>query len=385
MPIIVTPVRNSRTSGIVRSAAAPRSSSPGARRSIARSSVAASRCSVAATASSSPGATRSAASTRLVSATSAKRSSSISSPGASFCAARANGDPPRSVRRCASAVGMRSAGAVRASAASVARSARRLALADAHAGEVELAVDLERLVVVGEAEVGHAPALPAVRGLLQLGVELARRGDQQPARQVLVRAVERIDQPDDDRGAVVLARRRPAARRPRPGGRPRPARRSRRASGRRSLAAPPAAAPASGRRCARPRRRISADQLGVQAGQPARRCARAARAPSPRPTRRARRGRSGRAARARSRARPEAARPSPPPSIGPRVLVAELVQHVVELVAGQRANGRLEVALGEQRVGAAQAAAAPQLGAERRQRDDVGGRLSGLDCMRGGP
>ena len=45
--------------------------------------------------------------------------------------------------------------------------------------------------------------------------------------------------------------------------------------------------------------------------------------------------------------------------------VAELVQHVVELVAGQRADGRVEVALGEQRVGAAQPAAAPQLGAER--------------------
>ena len=55
------------------------------------------------------------------------------------------------------------------------------------------------------------------------------------------------------------------------------------------------------------------------------------------------------------------------------VLVAELVQHVVELVAGQRADGRLQVALREQRVRAAQAAAAPELGAERRQGDDVGG------------
>ena len=55
------------------------------------------------------------------------------------------------------------------------------------------------------------------------------------------------------------------------------------------------------------------------------------------------------------------------------VLVAELVEHVVELVAGQGADGRVRVAVREQRVRAAQAAAAPELGPERRQGDDVGG------------
>ena len=173
---------------------------------MARSSVAASRCSVAATASSSPGATRSAASTRLVSATSAKRSSSISSPAASFCAARANGDPPTSLRRCASAVGTRSAAPFASAASTVARSGAGFASPMRTLAEVELAVDLERLVVVGEAEVGHAPALPAVGRLLQLRVQLARRGDQQPAREVLVVAVERIDQADDH-GRADLARR----------------------------------------------------------------------------------------------------------------------------------------------------------------------------------
>ena len=55
------------------------------------------------------------------------------------------------------------------------------------------------------------------------------------------------------------------------------------------------------------------------------------------------------------------------------VLVAELVEHVVKLVAGQGPDGRVGVAVREQHVRAAQAAAAPQLGPERGQGDDVGG------------
>ena len=126
----------------------------------------------------------------------------------------------RRVRRCASAVGTRSGVAVRrrrrrpstAAAAACTSPMRTLA-------EVELAVDLERLVVVGEAEVGHAPALPAVGGLFQLRIQLAGRGDQQPAGEILVGAVERIDQADDHRGAIVLVARRTAPRPPRAGAR----------------------------------------------------------------------------------------------------------------------------------------------------------------------
>ena len=59
------------------------------------------------------------------------------------------------------------------------------------------------------------------------------------------------------------------------------------------------------------------------------------------------------------------------------LLLAELVHHVVELVTRQRANGGFQVALGEQRVRAAQAASAPDLGAERRQGDDVRGASRG--------
>ena len=169
LPISVTPERNRRTSGIVRSAAAPRSSSPGARRSMARSSVAASRCSVGG--DRVVVARRDAVRGQHAVGQRHQREAQLLdlvARRASFCAARANGDPSTSVRRCASAVGTRSAAPFAAPASTVERRRGRLPVADAHAGEVELAVDLERLVVVGEAEVGHAaraasgrPPLPA--------------------------------------------------------------------------------------------------------------------------------------------------------------------------------------------------------------------------------
>ena len=247
-------------------------------------------------------------------------------------------------------------------------------LADAHAGGIELAVDLQRLVVVGEAEIGHA-ALPPAVGLSSSSASSSPRGaHQQPAGQVVVGAVERIDEADDDRRR---GRRPSSAAAVRCASRKSTHVEHEQAVGRRverPLAAPPAAPPETGRRCARPAE-DQPDQLGVEARQstrPMRSDGAATIASS-----------HSASASGSSWSRSQSAKSSTTWSCSAVARASrssgvlgepQLVQHVVELVARAARGPPPRVGRSASSASARRSRrAAPELGAERRQRDDVAG------------